>query len=86
MRYVSDLPCCACGSNGPNDIDHIKTRGAGGDDSDENIWVLCRQCHSKRHHFGLNALTQIYPHLIDILISKGWHYENYKGRWTRYLD
>jgi hypothetical protein len=47
---------------------------------------LCRQCHSKRHHFGLNALTQIYPHLIDILISKGWHYENYKGRWTRYLD
>lgn len=86
MKYYSYEDCIACGARGPNDIDHIKTRGSSGTDDPENLWVLCRSCHTKKHQFGLNAFTQIYPHLIDVLISKGWHYENYKGKWVRYLD
>jgi hypothetical protein len=32
----------------------------------------------------LNALLQCYPHLIDILESKGWDWDSYKGKWVRY--
>lgn len=84
MKYISDLNCDACGARGPNDLDHIKTRGSGGTDEQFNLLVLCRSCHQKRHQYGLNALTQIYTRLSDVLLSKGWSYDNYKGRWTRY--
>lgn len=84
MKYISEERCSACGRNGPNDIDHIKSRGSGGTDDEFNLWVLCRGCHQDKHHYGLNALLQCYPHLIDILESKGWDWDSYKGKWVRY--
>ena len=31
------------------DVHHKKTRGAGGDDSEENCQLVCRKCHNDVH-------------------------------------
>jgi len=31
---------------------HIKSKGSGGDDSRENVRILCFRCHILREHFG----------------------------------
>lgn len=31
---------------------HIKSRGAGGEDSLNNVRTLCKECHSKSHNCG----------------------------------
>lgn len=84
IKYISDQHCIACGVQGPNDIDHIRSRGAGGTDEDENLWILCRSCHYKKHHSGLIALIGQYPHLMNTLEEKGWQYDVYRGKWIRY--
>jgi hypothetical protein len=33
----------------PFDVHHILTRGEGGPDDLENLMLLCRKCHNKRH-------------------------------------
>lgn len=42
--------CCEkCGSMGELHLHHKKHLVDGGDNSEENIAVLCRQCHSSEH-------------------------------------
>lgn len=43
---------------GPIDPDHIKTRGAGGDDT--QVWPLCRAAHTLRGYIGLPELERRY--------------------------
>jgi hypothetical protein len=33
----------------PGQLCHIKSRGAGGDDTPENTWWGCWECHAKEH-------------------------------------
>jgi len=40
--------CLACGEP-VGDPDHIRTRGAGGDDEQANLRPLCRAHHDARH-------------------------------------
>jgi len=44
--------CLVCGHR-CFDLDHIKTRGAGGSDHPTNLWPLCRKHHTMRHSMGL---------------------------------
>lgn len=39
-----------CSSNGPYDAAHIRSRGAWGHDTDDNISILCRYHHRKFDH------------------------------------
>jgi 5-methylcytosine-specific restriction endonuclease McrA len=42
---------CRCHAPFPNgDAAHIKATGAGGDDSLDNLWWLCRSSHVKKHN------------------------------------
>ena len=41
---IISLPCCACGAPPPSEPSHVRTRGAGGEASDQT--PLCRFCHS----------------------------------------
>ena len=42
--------CCCCGTEGPTDPHHLKTRGAGGKDRD--TIPLARACHRRLHATG----------------------------------
>lgn len=50
------LPCCACGERAPSDPHHVRSRGAGGKDSD--CAPLCRECHGHLHQVGIRAFEE----------------------------
>ncbi len=61
LKKIRAKPCVACGKPGPSDPDHIKTRGSGGDDSEDNLWPLCRMHHVVRHAKGLGYMIEMFP-------------------------
>lgn len=56
------LPCFACGAPPPSDPHHLRSRGAGGDDSE--CVNLCRECHTEFHTVGRAAFEA--RHGVDI--------------------
>lgn len=69
------MPCVVCGLD-PIDIDHIKTRGAGGSDDWWNIWELCRLHHTQRHALGLpHFALKHHPRTTKALDDRGWKVE-----------
>ena len=65
LSSFHDKPCLVCG-RGPSDPHHLKTRGAGGDDSDDNLIALCRVHHVEIHKIGRDTFIQKY----NIKLSK----------------
>jgi hypothetical protein len=63
--------CVACGRMNP-DRAHIRSRGAGGPDSDFNIILLCRMHHSRQHTVGWGKFCLEYPSVKSELLKKGW--------------
>lgn len=41
--------CEICGKVGPTEKHHIKTKGSGGNDTEDNLIEVCRICHTKIH-------------------------------------
>lgn len=41
--------CEICGKKGQTEKHHIKTKGSGGNDTEENLIEVCRICHTKIH-------------------------------------
>lgn len=60
LNLVRNQPCLACKKRGPSDPDHIRSRGAGGDDSLSNLMPLCRTCHVTRHAIGIQSFVKRY--------------------------
>jgi len=51
--------CQICGKYGQTEKHHfLKTKGAGGNDIDENLIELCRECHIKAHR-GIFSKTEL---------------------------
>ncbi len=63
-----DPYCQVCGRP-RTDVHHIKTRGSGGDDVEENLIGLCRECHSKAHNGEVSR-----ERLLRVLRDK-WGYD-----------
>jgi len=70
LQEVSQLPCLVCG-RGPSDSDHLKTRGAYGDDTENNVWSLCRKHHVERHKTGILTFVKKYPTCESWLLKHG---------------
>jgi len=82
---IRNSNCIACGDDPPSDIDHIQQIGMGGPksrDNVNNIWPLCRPCHSFKTDFGLTKLVAHSPHLKEIIILKGWVYDLTRWKWV----
>lgn len=47
--------CEVCGKIGQTEKHHIKTKGSGGDDIEENLIEVCRICHTKIHTGKINT-------------------------------
>lgn len=80
LEQIRKLPCIACG-RWPNDYTgteahHVKTRGAGGDDSPHNVLPLCTHCHTSSRfawHAGKFTFLRRHPHVVDHLRHLGWY-------------
>ncbi len=59
LDFIKTIPCIICGMI-PSDPDHVTTRGAGGDDTAENVWPLCRKHHVERHAKGIKYMIDKY--------------------------
>lgn len=60
IDLIRSLPCAVCSHSPPSDPHHIKTRGAGGDDSLENLLSLCRPHHVEIHTIGRKTFLNKY--------------------------
>lgn len=77
--------CTACGHNGsfyPLEIDHVKTRGSGGNDDASNCITYCRACHILKGQKGLNYMATKFPSVKEWLISNGWEYNSFLNKWV----
>ena len=52
------------------DLDHVKTRGAGGGDEEGNLMPLCRKHHVERHKIGVQSMAKKYKHYKKWLDEK----------------
>ncbi len=71
-----DKICSVCGTDKNIDMDHIRTKAAGGQD----LWPLCRRHHQERHAKGLSWIIETYPHTKEILKKKGFEIVDVFGR------
>lgn len=63
--------CLVCGV--PDvDVAHIKTRGSGGGNDDDNVMHLCRDHHTEQHKIGIVTFVEKYWRVRRALQDKGW--------------
>lgn len=65
------MRCIVCSRYG-SDPAHIKSKGAGGDDTAENILPLCRIHHSEQHSKGHIHMIKKYYSYDLALRARGW--------------
>lgn len=86
-KWVSKIyrgkPCAVCGSTVGSAGDHIKTFGSGGECAYYNMWALCQKHHVEKGQTGLTTFVNKYPKLKDLLIIKGWEYDEFLNKWIR---
>lgn len=71
--------CIVC-SKRQTDRAHVKSRGAGGDWSQENIVPLCRHHHQVQHYLGWPEFVARYPQAELALEAKGWAVQEVLGQ------
>lgn len=76
------MPCIICGKT-KVDIDHIRSRGAGGRDDDFNLWELCRDHHMEKHQISLKRFAEKYPSAKNELLKKNWSFDEIRKKWSR---
>lgn len=62
VSKVRELGCFVCGWK-PCDAHHVRSRGAGGGDTEENLLALCRRHHSEIHQIGKTKFFSKYKTL-----------------------
>lgn len=54
---------------GATEAHHIVTRGAGGDDSHDNVAPLCRKHHAEWHTIGIKSFVLKYDMMLTWLMT-----------------
>ena len=73
------MRCIVCNRHGC-DPAHIKSRGAGGDDSYDNVLALCRRHHHEQHQHGHAHMVEKYHSYFLAIESRGWEIVDKKLR------
>lgn len=59
LQFVRQQSCVYCGKPGPNDPDHIRSRGwREPKRNDYAVLPTCRNCHTIRHNIGFAAMME----------------------------
>jgi Putative HNHc nuclease len=67
LKSAKQRHCIACGAPPPTDPHHIKSVGAGGDDTATNLLSLCRKCHTEIHFIGKKTFLNKYPWIAEAM-------------------
>lgn len=72
LEDVKDQPCICC-SKHPSDPHHLTSRGASGDDTEDNLLPLCRKHHTEIHQIGLKSMCWKFPKIKEWLVKMKRH-------------
>jgi hypothetical protein len=61
------LPCCVCARR-PSDPAHVRSRGAGGTDSD--CVPLCSRCHREQHDKGIETFQKKHNIVLEVVAAE----------------
>lgn len=61
LETVRSINCIGCLKDPPNEAHHVTSRGAGGDDSWDNVMPLCQACHYRWHLRGPGYMIENHP-------------------------
>lgn len=84
LKEKREVPCELCNSHNNVAGHHIKTKGSGGNDVEENLISLCFHCHEKIHRYTQKNFIEQFPKYKTILESKGWTYCEIKKKYVNY--
>lgn len=59
LKEMQDSPCAVCGQS-PSDPHHIRSKGAWGSDTKDNLIPLCRIHHTEIHAIGKKTFATKY--------------------------
>ena len=80
LASVRKRRCEACGKlstkENPNQACHIRSRGAFGDDTEDNLLSMCALCHHNQHLWGWKRFLDENPFLRIKMAQKGWRIGN----------
>lgn len=86
LDRVAAMPCAVCGNSRLlNDPSHIRSRGAGGPDTDWNVVAMCRRHHTEWHAIGYLTFLDSYPSFRQCLLAMGWSITG-SGLWHQKLS
>ena len=77
-KYIIPGHYCLIGDDschyldGKTDVDHTKTRGAGGLEILENLAPLCRGHHNEKGNRGIDHMALEYERYLQWLNAMGW--------------
>ena len=63
---------------------HIRSKGASGPDTENNLIALCIRHHRHIHNWGNTKFILEYPQVRREFLAKGWLYDQYRQRWCNY--
>jgi len=69
------MTCMVCGKTNV-DRCHIKTKGSGGGDDEQNIILLCREHHVEQHKIGIITFIEKHPDVKTYVEQNGWQIDN----------
>lgn len=70
LARIRMRPCLICFKR-PVEASHIRSRGAGGDDSEANVIPLCHRCHREWHRLGCDSMAEKYQAIAEFLRTHG---------------
>jgi hypothetical protein len=70
LKFIRQLPCCACGGTRNVEAMHVGPRGLGQKVDDKNALPGCRPCHRELHEIGPLEFAQKYVVDFEALILK----------------
>lgn len=83
LEEYREKPCAVCGISGGGLVTghHIKSKGSGGHDTEENLMAMCFKHHREVHDKGLKTFVNKYPEIEAILVLKNWKRCQFDGTW-----
>lgn len=75
------MPCLVCGGYNSVSGHHLRTRGSGGPDIEENLIPLCFSHHAEIHNVGLVKFCQSYSAVKWYILGHDWYYCSLQERY-----
>jgi len=66
LNKIRAMNCFVCMARPPSDAHHWRTKGAGGQDHEDNLVPLCRKHHVEFHNKGRKTFFSEYGDRINV--------------------